>query len=167
MNIISRGIGQPAARTLARLLLVPLAAALLTAVPARAREGRAGPVPLADHHMHLQSPLISAWLHDMETAMPTVFDGISDDIFAERSGVQAVAELDRAGIRQGVLLSMGAKILGNIEVGEYSRVGAGSVVLKSIPAGCTAVGIPAKLVNCTGPERPSQEMNHFFDDETG
>ncbi len=107
MNIISRGIGQPAVRTLARLLLVPLAAALLTAGPARAGEGGADPVPLADHHMHLQGPLISAWLHDMETAMPTVFDGISDDIFAERSRVQAVAELDRAGIRQGVLLSMG------------------------------------------------------------
>jgi serine O-acetyltransferase len=70
-------------------------------------------------------------------------------------------------IRRGVLLSMGAKILGDIEIGEYSRVGAGSVVLKSVPAGCTAVGIPAKLVNCAGPERPSQEMNHFFDDETG
>jgi serine O-acetyltransferase len=70
-------------------------------------------------------------------------------------------------IRRGVLLSMGAKILGNIEIGEYSRVGAGSVVLKSVPAGCTAVGIPAKLVNCAGPERPSQEMNHFFDDDTG
>ena len=36
-------------------------------------------------------------------------------------------------IRRGVLLSLGAKILGNIEVGEYSRVGAGSVVLKSVP----------------------------------
>jgi serine O-acetyltransferase len=70
-------------------------------------------------------------------------------------------------IRRGVLLSMGAKILGNIEIGEYSRVGAGSVVLKSVPPGCTAVGIPAKLVNCAGPERPSQEMNHFFEDETG
>ena len=36
-------------------------------------------------------------------------------------------------IRRGVLLSLGAKILGNIEIGEYSRVGAGSVVLKSVP----------------------------------
>jgi serine O-acetyltransferase len=70
-------------------------------------------------------------------------------------------------IRRGVLLSMGAKILGNIEIGEYSRVGAGSVVLKSVPAGCTAVGIPARLVNCSSPERPSQEMNHFFDDQDG
>jgi serine O-acetyltransferase len=67
-------------------------------------------------------------------------------------------------IRRGVLLSMGAKILGNIEIGEYSRVGAGSVVLKSVPPGCTAVGIPARLVHCAGPERPSQEMDHLIDD---
>ena len=68
-------------------------------------------------------------------------------------------------IRRGVLLSMGAKILGNIEIGEYGRVGAGSVVLKSVPPGCTAVGIPARLVNCAGPERPSQEMDHLIDDQ--
>ena len=67
-------------------------------------------------------------------------------------------------IRRGVLLSLGAKILGNIEVGEYSRVGAGSVVLKPVPPGCTAVGVPAKLVNCAGGESPSQEMNHFIDE---
>jgi serine O-acetyltransferase len=70
-------------------------------------------------------------------------------------------------IRRGVLLSMGAKILGNIEIGEYGRVGAGSVVLRSVPPGCTAVGIPAKLVRCTGPERPSQEMNHLIDEPDG
>jgi serine O-acetyltransferase len=67
-------------------------------------------------------------------------------------------------IRRGVLLSMGAKILGNIEVGEYSRVGASSVVLKSVPPGCTAVGVPAKLVNCAGCDRPSQEMNQVIDE---
>src|SRR5581483_830488 len=48
-------------------------------------------------------------------------------------------------VRRGVLISVGAKILGNIEVGEYSRVGAGSVVLKDVPPGCTAVGVPARL----------------------
>jgi len=68
-------------------------------------------------------------------------------------------------IRRGVMLSMGAKVLGNIEVGEYSRIGAGSVVLKSVPAHCTAVGVPAKLVNCAGGDRPSLEMNQFIDDE--
>ena len=70
-------------------------------------------------------------------------------------------------IRRGVMLSMGAKVLGNIEVGEYSRIGAGSVVLKSVPAHCTAVGVPAKLVNCAGCDRPSQEMNQFFDEPDG
>ena len=64
-------------------------------------------------------------------------------------------------IRRGVLLSLGAKILGNIEIGEYSRVGAGSVVLKSVPPRCTAVGVPAKLVNCDCGERPSQMMDHY------
>jgi serine O-acetyltransferase len=72
-------------------------------------------------------------------------------------------------IRRGVLISLGAKILGNIEIGEYSRVGAGSVVLHPVPAGCTAVGVPAKLVHCAGGERPSQSMNHLIveDDKTG
>lgn len=68
-------------------------------------------------------------------------------------------------VRRGVLLSMGAKILGNIEIGEYSRVGAGSVVLKSVPPGCTAVGVPSHLTNCAGAERPSQEMNQLIEDE--
>jgi serine O-acetyltransferase len=67
-------------------------------------------------------------------------------------------------VRRGVLLSMGAKILGNIEIGEYSRVGAGSVVLKSVPAGCTAVGVPAKLVNCAGSPNPSQDMNQVIEE---
>jgi serine O-acetyltransferase len=67
-------------------------------------------------------------------------------------------------IRRGVLISLGAKVLGNIEIGEYGRVGAGSVVLKSVPAGCTAVGVPARLANCAGGDRPSQEMNHLIED---
>ncbi len=67
-------------------------------------------------------------------------------------------------VRRGVLLSMGAKVLGNIEIGEYSRVGAGSVVLKSVPAGCTAVGVPSKLVNCAGSKNPSQDMNQVIEE---
>src|SRR3569833_1430759 len=70
-------------------------------------------------------------------------------------------------IRRGVLLALGAKILGNIEVGEYSRIGAGSVVLKPVPPHNTAVGVPAKLVNCECGERPSQMMDHYIDDNTG
>ena len=48
--------------------------------------------------------------------------------------------------------------------GEYSRVGASSVVLHSVPPGCTAVGVPAKLINCAGADRPSQEMNQVIDE---
>ncbi|HEX3432294.1 MAG TPA: serine O-acetyltransferase [Rhizomicrobium sp.] len=62
-------------------------------------------------------------------------------------------------IRRGVLLSAGAKVLGNIEVGEYSRVGAGSVVLASVPAHCTVAGVPARVIGCAGSERPSQTMD--------
>jgi serine O-acetyltransferase len=67
-------------------------------------------------------------------------------------------------IRRGVLLGAGAKILGNIEIGEYSRVGAGSVVLKSVPANCTVAGVPAKIIGCAGCERPSQSMNQIIED---
>ncbi|KAF7768880.1 serine O-acetyltransferase [Pseudoalteromonas citrea] len=49
-------------------------------------------------------------------------------------------------IREGALLCSGAKILGNIEVGKGSKVGAGSVVLKDVPPSSTVVGIPAKVV---------------------
>ena len=83
----------------------------------------------------------------------------------ERPKQQDSVEVHINGDFVGVLLSLGAKILGNIEVGEFSRIGAGSVVLKSIPAGCTAVGVPAKLVNCAGAERPSQEMNQIIDEQ--
>lgn len=66
-------------------------------------------------------------------------------------------------VRRGVLISAGAKILGNIEIGEYSRVGAGSVVLKSVPAGCTVAGVPARVIGCAGSERPSQTMNQLLE----
>ncbi|HSC18140.1 MAG TPA: serine O-acetyltransferase [Rhizomicrobium sp.] len=66
-------------------------------------------------------------------------------------------------IRRGVLLSVGAKVLGNIEVGEYSRVGAGSLVLRPVPPHCTAAGVPAKVIGCAGSERPSQDMKQCLD----
>ncbi|MDT0582185.1 serine O-acetyltransferase [Brumicola blandensis] len=57
-------------------------------------------------------------------------------------------------IRQGVMIGSGAKILGNIEIGEGSKVGAGSVVLSDVPCCVTVVGVPAKVVgkpDCTMP----------------
>jgi serine O-acetyltransferase len=65
-------------------------------------------------------------------------------------------------IRRGVMLGAGAKVLGNIEIGAYSRVGAGSVVLKDVPERCTAAGVPAKVVGCAGCEQPAREMNQII-----
>jgi serine O-acetyltransferase len=67
-------------------------------------------------------------------------------------------------VRRGVLISTGAKVLGNIEIGEYSRVGAGSVVLKPVPPHTTVAGVPARVIGKAGSERPSQEMDHEFPD---
>ncbi len=49
-------------------------------------------------------------------------------------------------IKQGAVLGAGAKILGNIEIGEYSKIGANSVVVKEVPACSTAIGIPAHVI---------------------
>lgn len=49
-------------------------------------------------------------------------------------------------IGNGVVIGAGAKIMGDIKMGEYSKVGAGSVVLKSAPAGSTIVGILGRIV---------------------
>lgn len=83
-----------------------LGLALFAALLALAQEaGRAEPAPRADHHMHIDSKLITDHLRAMQAAYPDIFDGISSDLFLERSGEDAVRELDRAGIDKGVLLS--------------------------------------------------------------
>lgn len=63
-------------------------------------------------------------------------------------------------IRRGVLIGAGAKILGNIEIGEGAKIGAGSVVLIPVPPHCTAAGVPAKLLGDCGCEQPAREMDH-------
>lgn len=63
-------------------------------------------------------------------------------------------------VRRGVMIGAGAKIIGNIEVGEFSKVAAGSVVLKAVPARCTVAGIPAQIVRIHGSiEKPAISMN--------
>jgi serine O-acetyltransferase len=68
-------------------------------------------------------------------------------------------------IRRGVMIGAGAKVLGNIEVGEDARIAAGSVVLENVPARCTVAGIPAKPVGgpCGGGLTPAEEMDQRFD----
>jgi len=63
-------------------------------------------------------------------------------------------------IGRGVLIGAGAHILGNIRIGEDSRVGAGSVVLHDVPHCVTVAGVPAKIVGDAGCDHPSKSMNH-------
>lgn len=67
-------------------------------------------------------------------------------------------------IGKGVLLGAGAKVLGNIEVGDYAKVASGSVVLKPVPSGCTVAGVPARLVNCPTGAEPARTMDHTLAD---
>lgn len=62
-------------------------------------------------------------------------------------------------IRRGVLLSAGARILGNIEVGEGAKVGASSLVLTAVPPHTTYAGVPAKEVGKPKSESPALSMN--------
>ncbi|MCX7328710.1 MAG: serine O-acetyltransferase [Hyphomicrobiales bacterium] len=65
-------------------------------------------------------------------------------------------------IRSGVLIGAGAKILGNIEVGECARVAAGSVVLASVPRHSTVAGVPAKVVGEAGCAEPARAMDQLI-----
>ncbi|MBR1165724.1 serine O-acetyltransferase [Bradyrhizobium sp. DASA03005] len=51
-------------------------------------------------------------------------------------------------VGRGVFIGSGATILGDIAIGDFAKIGAGTVVTRDIPAGCTAVGNPARLTNC-------------------
>ena len=54
-------------------------------------------------------------------------------------------------IGRGVYLSSGATILGDVSIGDFAKVGADALVENDVPAGCTAVGVPARLTNCPAP----------------
>lgn len=57
-------------------------------------------------------------------------------------------------LKDGVMVSVGAKVLGNIVIGENVKIGAGSVVLSDVPANSTVVGIPGRIVRSTSVEVP-------------
>jgi serine O-acetyltransferase len=63
-------------------------------------------------------------------------------------------------IRRGVLIGAGAKILGNIEVGEGAKVGAGSIVLEAVEPFTTVVGVPARPVGPRHTNMPALTMDH-------
>lgn len=65
-------------------------------------------------------------------------------------------------VSDGVLLSAGAKILGNIKIGHGAHVGAGSVVLKEVPPHAMVAGVPAKVIGKVGCDAPALTMDHHL-----
>jgi serine O-acetyltransferase len=63
-----------------------------------------------------------------------------------------------------VLIGAGAKILGNVEIGEGARIGAGSVVLKDVPPHVSVAGVPAKELGKVQELSPALGMDHMIDD---
>lgn len=68
-------------------------------------------------------------------------------------------------VRHGVLIAAGAKILGNVEIGEGAKVGGGAVVLDDVPPHTTVVGVPARPVGHTRSEQPALDMDHRIYEE--
>jgi serine O-acetyltransferase len=66
-------------------------------------------------------------------------------------------------IRRGVLIGAGAKVLGNVVIGEGAKIGAGSVVVNDVPAHCTVVGVPAKVVGSPSHAFPALEMDQLVE----
>jgi serine O-acetyltransferase len=65
-------------------------------------------------------------------------------------------------IGDGVLIGAGAKVLGNIRVGQCSRIAAGSVVLEDVPRNTTVAGVPARVVGKAGCAQPALTMDQIL-----
>jgi serine O-acetyltransferase len=64
-------------------------------------------------------------------------------------------------VGNGVLIGAGAKILGNIKIGDGSKIAAGSVVLSEVPPHSTVAGIPAKVVGKPKTAEPGRQMEEL------
>ncbi len=63
-------------------------------------------------------------------------------------------------LKDNVMVSAGAKVLGSFTIGENSKIGAGSVVLKEVPPNCTVVGVPGRVVKMGDQKVPRMDMDH-------
>jgi serine O-acetyltransferase len=62
-------------------------------------------------------------------------------------------------IEDGVIIGAGAKVMGNITIGKYSKIGTGAVVLKDVPPESTCVGVPGRIVKHKG-VRKKVDLDH-------
>jgi len=65
-------------------------------------------------------------------------------------------------IKSCVLIGAGAKIIGNITVGEGAKIGAGSVVLEDVAPHTTVAGVPAKIIGESADQDPASAMNQYL-----
>ena len=59
-----------------------------------------------------------------------------------------------------VVVGSGAKVLGNIRVGDFVKIGANSVVLRSVPSNSTVIGIPGRIIKSIEDRGPEEYMDH-------
>ena len=64
----------------------------------------------------------------------------------------------------GAMIGAGAKILGNIEIGPFAKVAAGSVVLRPVPANTTVAGVPAKIIKTSNENEPPRVIDEVLGD---
>lgn len=62
-------------------------------------------------------------------------------------------------VKDNVMISAGAKVLGSFTIGENSKIGAGSVVLREVPPNSTVVGVPGRVVKRNNVSLPREDMN--------
>jgi serine O-acetyltransferase len=65
-------------------------------------------------------------------------------------------------VRHGVLIGASASVIGNIEIGEGAKIGAGSVVMKAVPPHVTVAGVPAEVVGKPRGDSPAQDVDQSF-----
>lgn len=68
-------------------------------------------------------------------------------------------------VGESVVVGAGAKVLGNIQIGNNVRIGAGSVVLRDVPSDCTVVGVPGRIVYRSGVRVNPLEHGNLPDSE--
>lgn len=64
-------------------------------------------------------------------------------------------------LKDNVMVSAGAKVIGSFTIGENSKIGAGSVVLEEVPPNCTVVGVPGRIVKMDNKKVPRSDMDQI------
>jgi len=88
----------------------------------------------------------------------TIYQGVTLGGTGHEKGKRHPTILDNA------LIATGAKVLGNITIGEHSKIGGGSVVLKDVPGHSTVVGIPGRIVRQNGKKVTEKLAHHHLPD---